>query len=102
MDERRGEGWRGRVFGEFPTQGEGEVDGLPWAYRSRHGEWMFSIARRPDWSPWVSPGHAAFYAYGDAAAPRESAADAWGRILACIERFRVEGPQDPSSTGVRF
>ena len=44
-------GLDGMVGGACPVQGEGTVDGLPWYFRARSGEWTFSIAARPDGDP---------------------------------------------------
>jgi hypothetical protein len=49
--KRSGDGWEGKVGGYAPVQGWGEVDGLPWYFRSRWDSWRFSIAFDPADNP---------------------------------------------------
>lgn len=42
--KRAGDKWYGDVFGLEPVQGLGRIDGYPWYFRGRHGEWSFEIA----------------------------------------------------------
>lgn len=44
----KGEGWEGYVYGFFPTQGNGTIDGWHWYYRSRHGMWTIGIGATED------------------------------------------------------
>lgn len=86
-----GEGWAGEVYGFFPTQGKGTVDGLNWYYRSRGGEWRFAVAYDAEadaadvgWddgpSGWITGNE-------DADEP-DHVADAWRRIREAIKTFR--------------
>jgi hypothetical protein len=40
-----------QIGGMCPTQGQGTVDGLPWYYRSRRGEWRLCVAEHSDGDP---------------------------------------------------
>lgn len=38
-----GDGWHGEISGACPVQGLGEVDGVPWYFRSRGEHWSLEI-----------------------------------------------------------
>jgi hypothetical protein len=92
---RKGDGWEGKVGGYAPVQGWGEVDGLPWYFRSRWDSWRFSIAYDPDANPvkvgwgevegWQKEGTLLGEYFAASWMPVE---DAWVLIEEAIEEFR--------------
>ena len=97
QQQRSGPGWRGRLDGYAPVQGEGSVDGHAWYFRARHQEWSFEIAEpaEVDWTDvdvglQVGGWRVQDEAWGEDAyaASYMPYATAWTIIQQCITRFR--------------
>jgi hypothetical protein len=92
--EREGSGWKGRVIGFCPVQGEGTVDGLTWYFRARHDAWSFDVWREPMQPsgdlPTTEPIWSANAPYddGDGDASWMPYSHAWQYIEACIATGR--------------
>lgn len=78
---KTGDGWSGKLYGEVPVQGEGEVDLDKWFFRARGNKWSFEILHKKEhkingvWGVWPDSGYM----------PYE---EAWKLIEECISIYR--------------
>ena len=60
---KSGNGWKGEVYGTCPVEGEGEIEGLRWHFRSRGSKWTINIENHPElasseeWGEWPDAGY---------------------------------------------
>ena len=86
--KRDGNGWPGEINGAVPTQGEGEVMGVRWYYRQRHGEWGFAVAATDDDAVGavMRMNEAMFVRHGEAEEFEEPEA-AWPKVAAMLDQY---------------
>jgi hypothetical protein len=96
MGERQGAGWSGSIYGNYPVQGEGRVDGHAWYFRARGAAWSMEIVEdtsiSPDVLPVVGPSCAGWLVEEDwgtwPEAGRMEDDTAWQLIEQTLARFR--------------
>jgi hypothetical protein len=75
------------LYGNCPVQAEGRIDGEPFYFRARWAHWSFGVGGDPVCAPaWE---YVEDYGEDDVSAGWMSVDEAYGFILAAIERYRA-------------